>query len=143
MANTPHDHGPHKAAYDDLSVRSIALVGAVGSVLVFVAVIAVQVVYFRYEQAEFGRKVLDVPTTKVNAVLDAQRHKLSVAGEGANPERRERSIPVEQAMRLIVAEYREKQSAAGEDKPVAQDQPAANENSDNNAAATGNETPEQ
>ncbi|MGC1272480.1 MAG: hypothetical protein WBC44_02145 [Planctomycetaceae bacterium] len=125
MASTSSDHTPSNAAYDDLSIRSIALVGGVGSVLVFVAVIAVQVVFFRYEQAEYKRKVLDVPAVKINAVLDAQRQKLNEAGAGANAERRERSIPIDEAMTIVLAEYREQRSN-GEQK----DQASQSENAE-------------
>ncbi|MBA3312778.1 MAG: hypothetical protein M3552_05300 [Planctomycetota bacterium] len=105
------EHDDHKAAYDDINVRSIALVVGVGSVLIFVAIVAVQVIYYRYSQNEYVQKVENAPTTTVDAVLTAQRERLAVAGEGAVPENGEKSIPIEQAMKTVVAEYRQKQSA--------------------------------
>lgn len=145
MSSTSPDHTPSKAAYDDLSIRSIALVGGVGSVLVFVAVIAVQVVFFRYEQAEYQRKVLDVPTVKVNAIVDAQRQKLNEAGVGANAERRERSIPIDEAMTMILAEYREQRSNSEQEEQTSQgedaegDRQVASESKDANDEAPADE----
>lgn len=102
------EHDNHKAAYDDINVRTIALVGGVGSVLVFVAVVAVQVIYYRYSEAEYVSKVENAPTTAVNEVLAAQRSRISTAGAGA--EQGEQSVPIEQAMQTVLAEYRQRQT---------------------------------
>jgi len=101
------------AAYDDLNVRSIALVGGVGAVLVFVAIVAVQVIYFRYNEAEHQDKVLAVPNRQANETLAAQLARLEKAGPGADAAKDEKSIPVEEAMALVVAEYRQRQEAGG------------------------------
>ena len=102
------EHDP-AAAYDDLNVRSIALVGGVGAVLVFVAIVAVQVMYFRYHESEYQNKVLAVPTLQANQTLAGQRERLDQAGEGAAEG--EKSIPIGEAMASIVAEYRQRQKS--------------------------------
>lgn len=100
------DHANHKAAYDDLNIRSIVLVGGVGSILVFVAVVAVQVIYFRYEDSEYARKVLDAPDVAAETILASQTERLGVPGDGANVG--EKSIPISVAMKAVVAEYQER-----------------------------------
>ena len=103
------EHANHKAAWDDVNVRSIALVGGVGAVLVVVSVIAVQVVYFRYQDLEDLRKVQSVPFASAEAELARQRERISVAGEGAITENGEKSIPIAEAMQMVVAEYQSRQ----------------------------------
>ncbi len=153
MTDPSTEHGPEKAPYDDLNIRSIALIGGVGAVLVFVAAMAVQVVFFRYEQAEHRRKVLDVPTTKANAALDAQRARLVDAGDGANVEAGERSIPIDDAMQLVLAEYQAEADSGAEpgdntssddtdapaDTPSAGDQEDGNQEEDQTAANAATE----
>jgi hypothetical protein len=103
------EHDDHKAAYDDINVRSIALIVGVGAILLFVAIVSVQVIYYRYSQNEFVEKVERAPTVTVNEYLDAQRKRLTVAGPGAAEG--EKSISIDQAMKDVVAEYQRKQSA--------------------------------
>lgn len=102
------DHDP-PAAYDDLNVRSIALVGGVGAVLVFVAIVAVQVMYFRYNEAEYQDKVLAVPNRQATETIATQFARLEKPGEGASEG--EKSVPIEDAMASVVAEYRERRQA--------------------------------
>lgn len=102
------DNASHKAAYDDLNIRSILLVGGVGSILVFVAIIAVQVIYFRYEDREYARKVLSAPEAAAETIIGGQLKRLDVAGDGA--EAGEKSIPIQEAMRTVVAEYQGRQT---------------------------------
>lgn len=107
----PHDP---PAAYDDLNVRSIALVGGVGAVLVFVAIVAVQVLYFRFNETQFEEKVLAVPTQKANATLASQQERLATAGDGADPTKNEKSIPIAVAMAEVVKAYQTRQAAGAE-----------------------------
>jgi len=101
------EHG--NFAWDDIDVRSLALVVGVGSVLIFVAIVAVQVIYYRYSANEFVQKVENVPTTEVNEVLAVQRERLATSGEGA--ETGEKSIPIDEAMKSVLADYRARQDA--------------------------------
>lgn len=104
------DNASHKAAYDDLNIRSILLVGGVGSILVFVAIISVQVIYFRYQDREYDRKVLTAPETAAETIISGQMKRLAVAGDGA--EAGERSIAIQDAMNAVVAEYEARQATA-------------------------------
>jgi hypothetical protein len=110
------DHDP-SAAYDDVNVRSITVIGIVGAVLVFTSVAAVQVIYFKYRQSEYELKVLAVPTVAESEILAEQHKRLTVAGPGAVPEKGEKSIPIKEAMSQVLAEY--KQGRATADKPAA------------------------
>jgi hypothetical protein len=105
------DHG--KFAWDDIDVRSIALVVGVGAVLIFVAIVAVQVIYYRYSANEFVQKVENVPTTEINQVLAEQRERLATEGEGADAEKGEKRIPITDAMQAVLADYQQRQKADG------------------------------
>ena len=96
------------ASYDDLNVKSIALIGIVGAVLVFVSIVAVQVLFYRYETQEYDRKVIEAPTAAANEILAEQKRQLATRGEGA--EAHETREPIDLAMASVVKRYREKQS---------------------------------
>ena len=119
------DHDP-PAAYDDLNVRSIALVGGVGAVLVFVAIVAVQVIFFRYNEQEYQDKVLAVPARQAEKTLADQRTRLTTAGPGADEEKGEKRVPIEQAMAAVLTEYRQRRSAES-GQPAETESPAAAE----------------
>ena len=103
------DHGGTKAAYDDINIRSLALVGGVGALLAFVAIIAVQVVYLRYDRQERQRKIISVPFLSAEAAIAAQQERLTTPGPGAFPENGEKSITIDQAMAEVVASYQQRQ----------------------------------
>lgn len=135
------EHDP-PAAYDDLNVRSIALVGGVGAVLVFVSIVAVQVIYFRYNDAEREQKVIEVAFAQVEEAVAAQRERISESGAGADPEKGEKSIPITDAMDAVIKEYQERQ-AGGEGRPAEETEnaeDAANEeaSADAEGAENGN-----
>lgn len=119
-------HG--RAAWDDIDVRSISLVVGVGSILIFVAIVAVQVIYYRYSANEFVQKVENVPTTSINEVLAEQRNVLSTAGPGADAEKGERRIPIDEAMEAVLTEYRQRQEAGEEQQASADVSGSSGEN---------------
>jgi hypothetical protein len=127
MATEHADHGHAAlATYDDVNIRSIALVGGVGSVLVFVAVVAVQVIYFRYQDAEFDRKVISVPIAAANEVITSQRGQLDTVGASAGPDLGTTSVAIDDAMSQVLAEYRRRQpDGGGGEKSPAESAPAA------------------
>ena len=96
------------ATYDDINVGTVALIGIVGSLLVFVAIAVVQVIYFRFQRAEEDRKVIEVPTRAANAVVEKQRERLTVTGPGV--EQGEQATPIAAAMTQTVAFYRQRQA---------------------------------
>lgn len=136
----------HRASYDDIQIRTLAVVGVVGALLVFVAIVALQVVYFRYEKAEYERKVIDAPTRQVDTQVAAQVKRLTTAGEGADAEKGEKRIPIDRAMSLVLADYRGRTAGAedGVERSGADDtgrgpeRPPAGEAS---GAADGKESP--
>lgn len=146
------EHDP-SAAYDDVNVRSITVIGVVGAVLVFTSIAAVQVIYFKYRQSEYELKVLAVPTVAENEVLAGQLQRLTVAGQGADPEKGEKSIPIKEAMTQVLADYKKRSDDAGqkggakteakrEEKPNANDgrppgEKAATEKTSEEKAADG------
>ena len=132
-----HEHGGHDAAYDDVNIRSIALVGGVGAVLVFVAVVAVQVIYFRYQDAEFDRKVVAVPIAAANRTIAEQREQIGTVGRKGYLERGETTVPIEEAMRAVVAEYAQRRGAEGQ---RGQNEAAAKDADEKGAAAVTGET---
>jgi hypothetical protein len=134
-AQAENDHG--KAAWDDIDVRSIALVVGVGSVLVFVAIVAVQVIYYRYSANEYVQKVERVPTTEVNEVLAEQRERLATAGEGADFEKGEKSIPIDKAMTAVLADYQARQKNNQDQQDGETADAAENTAAENTAAGDG------
>jgi hypothetical protein len=110
-AHADDDH--EKSAWDDIDVRSIALVVGVGAVLIFVAIVAVQVIYYRYSANEFVQKVEQVPTTEINQILEEQRDRLATKGEGADAEKGEKRIPINDAMQAVLADYQQRQKDDG------------------------------
>ena len=94
------------ANYDDVNVKSIVLIGVVGAILVYVSIVAVQVIYFRYDQNEVETKVIDAPTTASNQLLQSQRALL--ASQGGVEQR----TPIAEAMSSVLSDYQAKQSQA-------------------------------
>lgn len=108
------EHKP--ASYDDVSTRSLLLVGVIGVILVFVSVLAVQAIYYQYERAEFERKVVHKVDKDLEKVIAAQKARLTTAGQGAHPDLGEKSIPISQAMEMVIQNYTSRQqdeAAAG------------------------------
>ena len=116
----------HKTpVYDDVNTRLLAIVGGVATILIMVSIFAVQVVYYRYEQFEFQRKVLANTNDRELAVIAAQHQRISNAGTGA--EEGEKSIPIEQAMASVISEYQSRQEAGDASEPAAPNAPAVSE----------------
>ena len=104
-------------SYDDVNTKSLALIGLFAVILVFVVIAATQVVYFRYEEAEFQEKVLHSENKGVQEMVAAQKAQLRTAGLGADPESGMvaepeadlKSIPITEAMELVITSYQSKQ----------------------------------
>ena len=104
-------------SYDDVNTKSLALIGLFAVILVFVVIAATQVVYFRYEEAEFQEKVLNSENKGVQEMIAAQKARLLTAGTGADPEtgmvadpeKKLKSIPISEAKELVITNYQSKQ----------------------------------
>ncbi len=114
------------AAYDDLNIGTITVVGIVAAILVFVAIVSVQVIYYRFEKAQFTQKVLDTSLASSDA-LSRQHARLAVAGVGAEADKGEKSVPIDDAMRGVLAEYQGRQSKS---KTARRQPPATRADSD-------------
>ncbi len=90
---------------DNVNVPMVATVGIV-SVLISIAIIfALQALYFNYANDEMRRKVTEVPTVTSDSKLAEQEAKLTryswISRDDGTV-----TIPIERAMRLVVAEQR-------------------------------------
>jgi hypothetical protein len=93
----------NKAKYDDLNTPLIAIIGFVSAIFTFVAIIGFQAGYYYVESAVNIAKTRAVGPTKNETILAEQRGKLSSYG-WADRDAQAVSIPIEQAMSLVVKE---------------------------------------
>lgn len=100
------------AQYDDLDNKRIFLVGVVSALLVFVTILAVQVLYFAMQEIQSQTKVLQSEYTENVRHLSAQAEALEapplvLTGE----DRRTIHIPIQDAIAIVADErYPEKKS---------------------------------
>lgn len=87
--------------HDDPDARSVAFVGAIGTVLLVLVVVLLQAVFYRAQQAENERKAAVTSPAELRALQAAQREQLA-GGRWVDRERRVVAIPIEDAMRLEV-----------------------------------------
>lgn len=146
--SSPNNPEHENASYDDVNTRSLFLVGLLSVILVFAAIVAVQTVYFRYEESEFQRKFINSGPSEADKVVAAQKERLTVAAplpastpepeaEGeAEPEGEakpagaaeppEMSIPIAQAMAEVLTRYQTEQARDDTQKPDTQKVDGAN-----------------
>ena len=89
--------------YNDLNTPMIALVGLLGMLLTFIAIVALQVLYYAAANRREEQKVVNVPTTASNSLLAEQEVKLTRYGWIAR-DTKQVAIPIERAMKLVVDE---------------------------------------
>lgn len=95
------------AKYDDLDMSMITVTGIVSSILTFIIIIAVQVMYHDYYQSEFQRKEVDTPIATSNAIIANQKENLEKYA-WLNDDKSKVAIPIEKAMSLTIAQYSKK-----------------------------------
>ena len=98
--------------YNDLNTPMIALVGLLGMLLTFIAVVALQVLYYTTANRRDEQKIVNVPTTASNSLLAEQEVKLTRYGWIARDQDRA-AIPIERAMKLVVDELSATQGEEG------------------------------
>ncbi|QDT38227.1 hypothetical protein [Stratiformator vulcanicus] len=100
-----NDHTPTGDQGDDLNAAAIAFVGFVSIALVFVTIVAAQVLYFNYESALEQSKTVDVKTDADESIAqqeqEIERYALDKDDEGQD----RYVIPIEAAMEQVVGEY--------------------------------------
>lgn len=93
------------AERDDLNVSMIATVGVVSVTLTVVSVFAVRALFNSYLRAEKQRKVIQIRAVDSDSKLAEQEARLT-RYSWVNREQGTATIPIELAMRLVVAELR-------------------------------------
>jgi hypothetical protein len=86
----------------------IGVVGAVSVILTVALVLAIQALYYAYQQSETERKVVAVPAVTSESQLAVQKAKLARYG-WKNQAEGQALIPIERAMELVVRELRSEQ----------------------------------
>ncbi len=98
-------------AYNDLSIRTIFLIGLLSAVGLFVIITGARVLFQKWQAAEYQEKQINVPLASVNAELQEQR--AAIDRYGWNATTNAAAVPVEVAMTEVVEEMsRQKTSAA-------------------------------
>lgn len=99
------------AQYDDINTPMVALVGFLGSILVFAIVVFLSVLYVSaQEQQEYAKNVAQ-PYTELENLRSAQRIKL-VEYRWVDQAKHVVAIPIDRAMQLVVDEYRSENRSA-------------------------------
>ena len=91
------------AAYDDLNVKRIFIVGIVSIVVTAVTALAVQVLYYYLDDVQQARTSENSSYTRQNNALKAQTEDIS-RPQGVDAETGNLVIPIENAMSVIISE---------------------------------------
>ncbi len=90
---------------DDLNTPMIALIGFLSAILLFVLIIAMQVVYYDIHDAAFNAKVVSQRPAELTKVVTEQQEKLNTY-RWVNEASGTVAIPIDVAMNLIIKENR-------------------------------------
>ncbi|OYW22369.1 MAG: hypothetical protein B7Z55_04700 [Planctomycetales bacterium 12-60-4] len=91
------------AKYDDLNTPMIAIVGFVSAIFTFVAIVGFQAAYYYVESGVQIAKAQAIGPAKNDTILAEQRGKLA-SYAWADRSARQVTIPIEQAMSLVLRE---------------------------------------
>ena len=97
-----NEHGA-AAASDDVRTSSIAIAGLIGSLLVVVTILFLQVLYYDYDNREELEKDIDAPAVQLSNLVASQREKLDTYA-WIDPQKKIAAIPIQRAMQRVVAE---------------------------------------
>ena len=89
--------------YDDPDVPASAVVGVVSAILLFVAVVALQALFFRMQEGERSRKVYEQPYEALQK-LEADQLGTLTSYAWVDQQQGVTRIPIERAMTLVVEE---------------------------------------
>lgn len=110
--STPHHADPDapidsREMYDDPEAGSSWFITIAGIVVTVVLFVALAVMFFRFERAEFDKKVVDKPAEQLMRLRTSQQILLSESQTYTDPESGEtlRRIPIGEAMRQVATEY--------------------------------------
>ncbi|QDT64835.1 hypothetical protein [Calycomorphotria hydatis] len=93
------------AHYDDIDTKSVGFVATVSAVLVFVTIVAAQVLYYNYQSGERQRKVLTSGDGEYGLTIKEQ-HGQMAEYSAVDAEQGVYAIPIQSAMELVVEEYK-------------------------------------
>ncbi|NNJ24822.1 hypothetical protein [Alienimonas chondri] len=91
-----------KQAYNDLSMRTIFLIGLLSAVGLFVIITGARTLFYKWQAAEYQEKVINVPLASVDAELQEQRAAIERYSWNATTD--SAAIPVDKAMAETVEE---------------------------------------
>ena len=131
-----------KQAYNDLSIRTIFLIGLLSAVGLFVIITGARTLFYKWQASEYQEKQINVPLASVDAELQEQR--AAIDRYGWNATTNAAAVPVDRAMREVVQEWQSKRAESGDaDAEQAEsDEPRDSETDGDDAdadAAEGNE----
>ena len=102
------------AAYDDLNVKRIFIVGIASVVVTAVTALAVQVLYYSLSEWQNAETSAKSSYTRQNNALRVQTEQIT-REEGVDAETGNLTIPIEQAMSFIISEA-DKTKKSGSDE---------------------------
>ncbi len=108
------------AAYDDLNVKRIFVVGIASVVVTAVTALAVQVLYYSMAQWQQGETQAASNYTRQNQILEEQREQVSVYG--VDEATGNIVIPVDKAIELMVGDKSNKESSASHSDKASSDE---------------------
>jgi len=91
-----------KQAYNDLSIRTIFLIGLLSAVGLFVIITGARTLFQKWQASEYQEKQINIPLASVDAELQVQRAAIDRYGWNADTDAA--AIPVGEAMRQVVDE---------------------------------------
>jgi hypothetical protein len=99
--------------YDTIDTPKIVVVGFISAILTFVVILGAQAIFFATDNAEAQRKMAAAAPTALTDGWTQQQNRL--AGYGwVDPAKGVVSIPISDAMRLVVEEQQAKNGAASQ-----------------------------
>jgi hypothetical protein len=102
------------AAYDDLNVKRIFIVGIASVVVTAVTALAVQLLYYSLSEWQMAETSAKSSYTRQNNALRKQTEQIT-KDEGVDAKTGNLTIPIEQAMSIIISES-EKSKKSGSDE---------------------------
>lgn len=86
---------------DDVDSQSLAIVGLFGAIAVFVLIVGVQVLFYRFEKSDMIKKVEAVGYADLQTMQNEHRTALS-GYKWVDRQKETVAIPIERAMDLVV-----------------------------------------
>jgi hypothetical protein len=97
--------------YNDTNTPMIAFVGVVSTVVLFAAIVGLQVLYYTLAEQDYRRKVVEAPTIESDGIIAEQQIQLTQYG-WLDREQNKVAIPIDRAMERVVADL---QALAGKE----------------------------